>query len=154
EPTVAVAGTEWTHPEYWVRHVRETVRFADGVRALGAAGVDTFVELGPRSMLLGLVPECLGGNEATLIASLRAERSEAVSILCALGAYFARGKGVKWTGVFPEGGRRVQLPTYAWQRERYWIESRPSQARAGEPTGHPLLGVRLSQAGAEARYES
>src|SRR5262249_49236520 len=102
----------------------------------------------------GLVPECLGEKDVRLIASLRAERTEAESMLLALGAEWANGREVSWKGVLGEGCRRVELPTYAWQRERYWIESTSSRSRVGESTGHPLLGVRLAQAGAEARYES
>jgi acyl transferase domain-containing protein/surfactin synthase thioesterase subunit/acyl carrier protein len=150
------AGSELSTAEYWVRHVRESVRFADGVGALHAAGVTQYLEIGPKSTLLGLVPACLplGAQEPVLVASLRAERAEAVTILEALGAHHVRGGQVQWDDVFPNGGTRVGLPSYPWQRERYWIESAGLQTRAGEATGHPLLGVRVSMAGADAVYES
>jgi acyl transferase domain-containing protein len=150
-----VAGSELSTAEYWVRHVREAVRFAAGVGALHAAGVTEYVELGPRPTLLGLVPACLpaGAKDPVLVASLRPERAESAAALEALGSHFAQGGRVEWNGVFPSGGSRVELPTYAWQRQRYWIEQ-PLQAQAGEATGHPLLGVRVSFAGGAVVYEA
>src|SRR5262249_32315124 len=105
-------------PGYWVRHVREAVRFADGVRALHEAGADTFIEVGPKATLLGLVPACLPDAEPTLVASLRAGKDEAASVLEALGGFWTTGGTVSWAGLFPAGGRRVSLPTYPFQRER------------------------------------
>ena len=151
-----VAGSELSTPEYWVRHVREAVRFADGIAALHAAGVTEYLEIGPKPTLLGLVPACLPAQakEPTLVASLRSERAEAVTILQALGAHYACGGRVAWESVFPGGGRRVELPNYPWQRKRYWVEAAATQQRPGQPTGHPLLGVRLSLAGSNTVYES
>ncbi|WP_315833555.1 type I polyketide synthase [Bradyrhizobium prioriisuperbiae] len=150
------AGDELSTAQYWVKHVREAVRFADGIGALHASGVMEYLELGPRPTLLGLVPACLpmGANEPVLLSSLRSERAEAVTILEALGAHHARGGRVQWEGVFPGGGKRVELPTYAWDRQRYWLEGSALQGRAGEATGHPLLGVRVSLAGGKVMYET
>ena len=108
-----VAGGELSTAEYWVRHVREAVRFADGIGALHAAGVTEYLEIGPTPTLLGLVPGCLpsGAKEPVLVASLRPERAEAVTVLEALGAHYAQGGRLKWEGVFPDGGARVELPT-------------------------------------------
>ncbi|KYG01556.1 hypothetical protein BE21_56465 [Sorangium cellulosum] len=127
---------EVSSPGYWVRHAREAVRFADGVRALHAAGAGTFVEVGPRSTLLGLVPACLPDARPTLLASSRAERDEPTSVLEALGGLWAVGGPVSWAGLFPSGGRRVPLPTYPWQRERYWIATRASDAARGDRRVH------------------
>ena len=136
---------EVSTPAYWVRHVREAVRFADGVRALHAAGASLFVEVGPKPTLLGLVPACLPDARPALVASLRADRDEAASVVEALGHVWTAGRQVEWAGVFLSGGRRVALPTYPWQRERYWIE-RPASAPSSESYrvragGHPLLGA-------------
>src|SRR5262245_15619724 len=141
------ARSELSTAEYWVRHVREAVRFAAGVGALHAAGVAQYLEIGPKPTLLGLVPACLPleAQEPVLVASLRAERSEAVTILEALGAHHVRGGQVQWDGVLPNGGSRVELPRYPWQRKRYWIESSGLQARSGEATGHPLPVVEVSR---------
>jgi len=117
--------------DYWVRHVREPVRFADGVRALREAGAKTFVEIGPRATLLGLVAECIDDGAPELVPSLRAGRDETASALEALGSLWSGGAPVAWAGVFHEGGQRVELPTYAWQRERHWIDvARASRAEA------------------------
>src|SRR6266511_4396197 len=149
------AGSKLSTAEYWVRHVREGVRFADGVGALHAAGVTQYLEIGPKSTLLGLVPACLplGAQEPVLVASLRAERAEALTILEALGAHHARGGQVQWDDVFPNGGARVELPNYSWQRKRYWVETAGLQARVGEATGHPLPMVEVSRDEAPAIRE-
>src|SRR5262249_15427701 len=140
-----LAGPEIASAAYWVRHIRHGVRFANQVSALHAAGVTRFLELGPKPTLLGVVPECLPAEEqehVLLWPSLRADESEAHAVLEALGGYHAHGGRVDWRGVFPSG-RRVDLPTYAWQRERYWVDFAAPQLRVGEPTGHPLLGMRV-----------
>jgi epothilone polyketide synthase D len=123
-------------PSYWARQVRDTVRFGDGVRALYEAGARTFVELGPRSALLGVVPQNLPDEaRATLIPSIRAKGDERRSVLGALADYWVGGRRVNWSGVFPPGARRVGLPTYPWQRERYWIdtENAPRRKREADP---------------------
>ncbi|WEQ54930.1 SDR family NAD(P)-dependent oxidoreductase [Komagataeibacter nataicola] len=143
---------ELSSADYWVRHVREGVRFADGIAALHAAGVTEYLEIGPRPTLLGLVPACLPETaEPVLAASLRPDRSEPAGVLAALGARYARGGRVEWRELFPQGRRPVALPTYPWQRQRYWVAA--AQQQVGQTTGHPLLGVRVPVAGA-AVYES
>jgi acyl transferase domain-containing protein len=154
-----VAGRQLSSAEYWVNHVREGVRFADGVAALHAAGVTQYLELGPRPTLLGLVPACLpaGAKEPVLVASLRPEGAEPTTALQALGAHYAQGGQLEWKGAFPSGGGRVELPTYPWQRQRYWMESSTLAPRAGvakDTKGHPLLGPRVPLACAGAVYES
>nr|ALD82522.1 polyketide synthase [Nannocystis sp. MB1016] len=153
--TGALAGPELGTPEYWVRHVREPVRFAAGVRALHAAGARSFVEVGPKPTLLGLVPGCLPADAAvTLIPSVRSADDEAAGVLAALGSVWAGGGAVRWSEVFA-GARRVRLPTYAWQRTRHWLDAPDAAGRAaGEPTGHPLLGVRVAAAGVPALFET
>ncbi|MFT9473674.1 type I polyketide synthase, partial [Streptomyces sp. Mo3] len=110
-----VAGEELCSPEYWVRHVRETVRFADGLDTLRGLGVASFLELGPDGTLTALA----GGDG---LAVLRPDRPEPIAVMEALGGLYVRGIQVDWAGVFP-GGRRVDLPTYAFQRQRFWLES-------------------------------
>ncbi|HSR97133.1 MAG TPA: SDR family NAD(P)-dependent oxidoreductase, partial [Kofleriaceae bacterium] len=144
-----------TTADYWVRHVREAVRFGDSVGALHARGVDSYLEIGPRPTLVGLVPACLpaGAAEPALIASLRPELADEVAALNALGRCHTQGRAIAWSAVFPDGGRRVALPTYPWQRERYWIDATPQ--RVHEPSlGHPLLGARVTAAGVDAVYEA
>ncbi|HEX4420879.1 MAG TPA: SDR family NAD(P)-dependent oxidoreductase, partial [Kofleriaceae bacterium] len=129
----ALVNGEVASAGYWVRHVREPVRFADAVRALHAAGARTFVEIGPRAALLGLVPDCVPDGHPVLVASVKAGRDEAQGALEALGAVWAAGGDVAWAGVFGDGAARVDLPTYPWQRRRYWFESRARGSSSDDP---------------------
>ncbi|MGQ0505342.1 MAG: polyketide synthase dehydratase domain-containing protein, partial [Myxococcaceae bacterium] len=153
--TGTLAGSEVATADYWVRHVRASVRFADAVKSLGAMGVNTLIEVGPQATLLGLVPASwTAAEEALLLPSSVLGQSESKAMLKALGGWYVHGGAVTWAEVFPEGGRAVELPTYPWQRERYWIENKSHSSRHGRDTGHPLLGVRLPTAGEDALYES
>ncbi|RNH92986.1 SDR family NAD(P)-dependent oxidoreductase, partial [Micromonospora aurantiaca] len=116
-------------PEYWVRHVREAVRYADGVTALREAGVDTFLEVGPQSVLTAMNADVLA-EDALAVAVQRRDRSETQALLHALAELHVHGVPVSWTQWFTDtGAARVDLPTYAFHRERYWPEpaSRPRQ---------------------------
>ncbi len=168
---VLAGAEELCSPGYWVRHVRETVRFADGIGWLRGKGVSSFLELGPDGVLSAMVGECVhGGGGAgdgvgrgegdvdgggVLAASvLRAGRSEPEALLAGLGAVWVRGVGVDWAGVFAGcGARRVGLPTYAFQRERYWLSSSVVAGDLGAvgqaSAGHPLLGAMTGLAGGE-----
>ncbi|MFB9547625.1 acyltransferase domain-containing protein, partial [Micromonospora sagamiensis] len=109
-------------PDYWVRHVREAVRFADGITALRAAGVDTFVEVGPQSVLTAMAADVLPGDgDVVAVAVQRRDRSEVPGLLAALGQLHVNGVAVSWQQWFTgAGARRVDLPTYAFQHQRYW----------------------------------
>jgi acyl transferase domain-containing protein/acyl carrier protein len=132
--------------EYWVRHVREPVRFMDGVRWLGARGVRSFLEVGPEGVLSAIVGECLAGEPSPAAQSLlRGGRPEPATMLGALAEIWVHGGGVDWVRVFEgSGARRISLPTYAFQRERYWLARGAWTAgdldAAGLGSGeHPLL---------------
>jgi acyl transferase domain-containing protein/acyl carrier protein len=140
--TGAAAGAAVASASYWVRQVRATVRFCDGVRTLEALGVNTFLELGPRGTLLALVPACVVGPQPVLLASLGGGRSESQAMLEALSGYQVRGGAVDWQQVFPGHRRKLVLPTYPWQRQRCWIDHRPAPPVAtatGEPATDELL---------------
>jgi acyl transferase domain-containing protein/NADP-dependent 3-hydroxy acid dehydrogenase YdfG/acyl carrier protein len=138
---------------YWVEHVRNPVRFADGVRWLGAQGVESFLELGPDGVLGAMCLDCLPGEPLKVAALLRRERPEGRTVLGALAEMWVGGVAVDWAAVFDgSGARHVELPTYAFQRERYWISSSGGGvgdlAAAGQaPMGHPLLSAAIATAG-------
>ncbi|BCJ50486.1 hypothetical protein Asp14428_19610 [Actinoplanes sp. NBRC 14428] len=122
-PRLAMVGGERvTDPEYWVRHVRDTVRFADAVTTLHGRGVTRFLELGPDAVLSTMIREVLPGDRrVTAVAASRRDRPEAVALLDAIGRLFTAGAEVNWAALFPAEGPRVDLPTYAFQRHRHWL---------------------------------
>ena len=151
--TGGVAGAdELSNADYWVRHVREAVRFADGVKALEAAGVTTFIECGPSAVLSALVRESLATASTTIVPSLLADRDESESIVRAMCALFVSGRALEWARIFDGvGARRIELPTYPFQRQRFWLEPpRRMEKRSGEGAmsrvEHPWLrgAVRLA----------
>jgi acyl transferase domain-containing protein len=104
-------------PDYWVRQVRETVRFADGVEWLRLDGVTRLVELGPDGVLCGMARQT--DADAVCAPLLRADRDDTVTALLALARLWTDGADADWSTTAP-GGRRVALPTYPFQRDRYW----------------------------------
>ncbi|GHF52634.1 hypothetical protein GCM10010218_37620 [Streptomyces mashuensis] len=149
--TGALVSEEVTSPEFWVRHVREAVRFHDGVQALAAEGVTTFVELGPDGVLSALAQETVDG--AAFVPVLRRDRSEAETLTTALAQAHVRGLRVDWSAYFAgTGARRADLPTYAFQHRRYWLEAPAGtvgdMASAGlDEARHPLLGAAVELPG-------
>ncbi|MFF5547615.1 type I polyketide synthase [Streptomyces olivaceoviridis] len=115
-------GEQLCDPGYWVRHVRETVRFADAVTALAASGVGRFVEVGPDAVLTGLVRACPAADGAVLVALGRRHGSEPVALLTGLARLYTDGLAPDWAALFP-GTARVDLPTYAFRHERYWLNA-------------------------------
>jgi acyl transferase domain-containing protein len=140
-------------PEYWVEHVRATVRFADGVRCLAGHGVTTYLELGSDAALTAMVHDTLTeqpGDEVSAVAALRAGRSEVPAVLQALAEMFVCGAPVEWEQLLANG-QRVELPTYAFARQRFWLHSRDggvsNVGAAGlAPAEHPLLGATVELA--------
>ncbi|MCW8101382.1 type I polyketide synthase [Streptomyces tauricus] len=133
--------------DYWVRHVREAVRFADGVRTLHDEGVTRFLELGPDGVLTAMAQACLDASDVTVaVPTLVAERPETATLLTAFGTLHADGAPVNWAALFDNrGAARVDLPTYAFQRDRYWLLDASASGDATSlglgPVDHPLLGA-------------
>ncbi len=153
---MADAG-ELMNPAYWRRHVREAVRFGDGLQALAAAKPDAIVEVGPQPTLLAFVGAALGAAGPTAVGSLRQGRNDRAELLQSLATLYLMGVNVDWPGVERGCGRRiVDVPTYPFQRERHWFcaAPKPPARPRGRDSGHPLLGTRLRSAGAEAVFES
>ncbi|MEV4320033.1 type I polyketide synthase [Actinocrispum sp. NPDC049592] len=132
--TVTGGLAECRSSGYWVEHVRRPVRFADGIRFLEARGVTRFVELGPDAVLTWLAERSLE-SEAVLVALQRENRPEAIGLVTAIGQLYAAGMPVDWSAFFT-GANRVDLPTYAFQHQRYWM-----LAKDPAPSGldHPFL---------------
>ncbi|MCX5200070.1 SDR family NAD(P)-dependent oxidoreductase [Streptomyces sp. NBC_00237] len=143
--TGALADTaRLTSPAYWVDHVRRPVRFAPALDALHALGVRTFLEVGPDAALTPLAADCLPEDSVT-VAGLRREGDEERDLVTAVARLHTAGTAVDWAAFFaPHGARRTDLPTYAFQRERLWLESAAGTSGDADglgqtATGHPLL---------------
>ena len=134
----ALVGTEMG-ADYWVANLREPVRFAPAVQALIEEGHALFIEMSPHPVLTPAVEEAVraAGRGGAAIGSLRREQDERGAMLEATAALWVRGVTPAWGRISPPEGRRVPLPTYAWQRERHWVAAVAAVA-AGR--GHPLIG--------------
>ncbi len=157
-----IPADELCSADYWVRQVRHSVRFLDGVRTLLANRVTTFLELGPAGVLTAMGRDCLADDgapsaaaddpAASFVAVLRADRAEVPALTSALahvhagGSGGSGGSGVGWAAFFADRDvRPVELPTYAFQPTRYWLEAPAGTSDAAavglQQVGHPLLGA-------------
>ena len=157
-PTTAA---ELGDPDYWVRHVRGAVRFHDGIRRLDELGVTRYLELGPDAVLTALAHDTLGelpqDEELTsprrvLTSALRRGRPEPESFTAALAELHTDGSAVDWTAAFAgQPVRRTELPTYAFQRNAYWLTADSGLGQAGgaaDRSTHPLLDTAVELAAA------
>ncbi|MDH6131108.1 acyl transferase domain-containing protein [Kitasatospora sp. MAA4] len=137
--------------DYWVEHVRRPVRFADAVRTIEARGIDSLLELGPDAVLSAMAAEV---TELPAIPALRKGRPEAHQLVTALARLHVTGTPVDWQAYYANSGaQHVDLPTYAFQHENYWLVT---EAGAGDVSsaglssaGHPLLGAAVELADGE-----
>ncbi|GAA3117214.1 hypothetical protein GCM10020254_75040 [Streptomyces goshikiensis] len=122
--TGSLVTDEMGSAEFWVRHVRDAVRFLDGIRWLESRGVTAYLEIGPGGVLSALGQDCqtaTGPRAAAFLPALRAGRPEARSLTAAVAGAHVRGLSPDWATRFPGAGtRRAELPTYAFQRDLYW----------------------------------
>lgn len=146
--TGKMAGDEVTTPEYWRRHVRNAVLFTDSIATLHTEHIRTFLEVGPTPVLIGMGQRCARGADAVWVGSLKKGRSDREAMLESAGRLHVDGRPINWHSICDAHAQRVDLPTYPFQRERYWFDAlgvpAPKQSVAGRPTGHPLLGHRLA----------
>ena len=158
-----VTGEQLRDPAYWTRHARQTVRFADAVRWLGARGVLRFIELGTEGVLSAMAQECLtgAGSETTgeaspppeeaiaAVSALRTGRGEREALFGALGELWTRGVEVDWSRICAVASTVLpELPTYAFQRRRYWVDG-PLEAGALAGGTRGALGSRILGPGVE-----
>ena len=138
--TGTLVTTELTDPTYWRRHLRNPVRFADGVTTLGAYGVRLLIEIGPKPTLLGMVEQILEPQHTAsaapclLLPSLRDNRSDWQQMVESLGGLYVQGAALDWAG-FDQARQRqkVHLPTYPFQRQRYWVALPTNQQPHRQP---------------------
>uniref|UniRef100_UPI0036F1AB15 SDR family NAD(P)-dependent oxidoreductase n=1 Tax=Streptomyces angustmyceticus TaxID=285578 RepID=UPI0036F1AB15 len=147
---LVATADQLSSPDYWARHVREAVRFHDGMRQLASQGVRAFLELGASGALSGMGQDCLYDVEGTLFApALRTDRPESRSIVTAAAQLHTHGVHVDWPA-FWDGteARRQALPTYAFQHRRYWLADTPVAPGGADELGHALLthSVQLADA--------
>ncbi|WP_439330694.1 SDR family NAD(P)-dependent oxidoreductase [Mycobacterium scrofulaceum] len=141
------AGPGYGSADYWVEHVRRPVRFADGVRCAEALGAGAFVEVGPGAALAAAVEQSLGTEPAVAAVSMAKDRPEVDSLLLAAGQLFASGADVDWAAAFDGlAAHRVDLPTYAFARRRFWLSPESVGGRDTAGLGlaaaeHALLGA-------------
>ncbi|WP_067682416.1 type I polyketide synthase [Nocardia miyunensis] len=163
-PTAALVSTvtgrqvvdEMCDPSYWVGQVRDTVRFADAVTAMADMGVSRFAEVGPDAVLYPMVDQTLDGRtapagHAPVVALGHRGRADAASVTAGVAALFVAGAEVNWAGLYAgTGSRRIDLPTYAFQHQRYWANGAPAAADGGAralgfaDTGHSLISAMVS----------
>ncbi|MEB3905291.1 type I polyketide synthase, partial [Mycobacterium ulcerans] len=146
--TGQLAGEDFGSAAYWKRHVRDAVRFADSIRFAQSAGAARFLEVGPSIGLTASIEEVLSDaavtNPVATASALRKDRPEPVSLVSALAGVFVAGTAVDWRAVVGQS-HFVELPTYAFERRRFWLsgDAVPADAaglglQAGE---HALLGA-------------
>ncbi|MFT9474452.1 type I polyketide synthase [Streptomyces sp. Mo3] len=140
---------QFATPEYWADQVRHAVRFADAVTALRDQGARTFLEIGPGSGLTSLALGALGTDHGGCFATMSEDDSEETSVLTALAELHVRDTGVDWPALLGTPATEIgtELPTYAFQHQRYWVEPEISAAGAealgARATGHPLLSTAI-----------
>ena len=166
EPDVTLVTTgglhtgEVTTSAYWCDQVRQPVKFSQGLSALYDLGYDVFIEIGPNPTLLGMARHVLPEAELVLLPSLRQGQDDWPQMLQSLGALYVQGVPVDWQGLDAPYPRRkmIALPTYPFQRQRYWLEAPQLTSRAqafAAGHGHPLLGRRTAlPRSQEMRFES
>ncbi|NKY89338.1 type I polyketide synthase [Nocardia veterana] len=135
-------------PQYWVRHVRDTVRFADGIRSAAQGGAARFVEVGPDAALAPMISRIVG-DDAVVLTTQRRNKDQVATLVDCVARAYCHGVPVDWAGFYAgTGARTVDLPTYAFQRQRFWVYPPTRVGDATDPAGLGLTGVRHSVLGA------
>lgn len=144
---------------YWMRNLRDPVRFADAVQQAAAVRRTVFIELSPHPILLPAIDQGLhhAGLEGATLPSGRRDESERRVLADALAALYTLGGSARWASRFDHDTRLAPLPLYTWQRERFWLEEAPAPAlphgaRLADGSRHPLLATHLASAADPAAH--
>ncbi|MEZ4644655.1 MAG: type I polyketide synthase, partial [Chloroflexota bacterium] len=150
----AASFAEVGRAAYWRTHQRQPVRFADAATTLLHDGYDLLLEIGPAPTLLGIIQRLPLADEVTFqaVPSLRKDRDDNKQILSSLGALYVGGVDVPWAQL-GQPRQRVHLPTYPFQRQRYWLEAAPQMTGRQTSPLHPLLGWRVRAATQDVIFE-
>lgn len=139
-----LAGPELGTAAYWREHVRAPVRFADAVRSLVSEGCTAFLEVGPAPTLVGMAQHCVEADGLLWLPSLRPGTSDTEQQLDSIGSLYVHGVDLDWHAVEgDEGQYRTPLPTYAYQRQRYWANFSGGATTSRKRSLRPLLEERL-----------
>jgi len=161
------ADLSMCRPDYWRNHARQAVQYARGLSTLFDAGHRHFLEIGPQPVLCALGKQCLSDPSVQWYGSLRKGKSEHEEVLQSLGALYVNGADVQWERVEgPDAGPKVSLPTYPFQRKRYWygktdrqrtltaapqIPAVEAEAEVHRLLGRPILSPALTERVFESR---
>ncbi len=156
-----LAGADMCDPEYWVRHVREPVRFFDGMRQLQSSGVDVYLELGPKPILTGMGLQCLeDAARYQWLHSLGGAVADRETLLHSVAVLYAEGVEIDWKAFYGTRRRnKCVLPTYPFEKNNYWI-TQPATAQQRrhlvhqDSVTHPLLGRQLASALDQPQFET
>jgi acyl transferase domain-containing protein/surfactin synthase thioesterase subunit/acyl carrier protein len=153
------SGAAFTQPpdaRYWCDHARNAVRFQQGIEALAQLGIDDFIEIGPGDALRALGRQCLDGSHAWLGSLGNKRRSDFGEILTTMGELYVQGYEIDWRRFNePYHGRRISLPTYPFERRRYWLEGDAgAQPQRSSFTDMGMTGRRLRSALPETQFET
>jgi acyl transferase domain-containing protein/acyl-CoA synthetase (AMP-forming)/AMP-acid ligase II/acyl carrier protein/SAM-dependent methyltransferase len=142
---------EIQNASYWRHHMREPVQFLSGMQSLREQGYDLFVELGPQPTLLSMGKRCMPKDTSTWLPSLKKDEDNYQTLLRSVGALYIQGVDIDWMGFDRDYVRcRVPLPTYPWQRKRYWLET--SSVRQQLPgSQQPLWESVVASAGQQSQ---
>jgi len=151
--------TVFSAPDYYSRHARSAVRFAESIKTLADRGCNIFLEIGPNPVLVGMGRTCVPDEALTWLASMRSGRDDWKSVLESLAKLYLCGTAIDWNGFDRDyQSQQVDWPTYAFQRKRYWVNAGAGNESAsrliGGPVLHPLLGRRVITASDDQIFEA
>jgi acyl transferase domain-containing protein/acyl-CoA synthetase (AMP-forming)/AMP-acid ligase II/acyl carrier protein len=131
---------EVCNADYWVRHVRDAVRFADGMTTLQQQGCNVFIEIGPKPTLITMGQHCIAVRDGVWLASLRPQQPDWQQLLESLAHLYERGLNIDWAGFDQAYARRkIALPTYVFQRQSYWLSGTPAPVQKHSTALRPLV---------------